>query len=63
MRRSSAANSRRRVVTNRFIKLLLLLLSVDRADIFRVYGYAALQGFISLSLPLGIQASYVYPPG
>ncbi len=38
------------------LRRLLLLLSVDRADIFRVYGYAALQGFISLSLPLGIQA-------
>ncbi len=38
------------------LRRLLLLLSVDRADIFRIFGYAILTGFISLSLPLGIQA-------
>lgn len=38
------------------LRRLFLLLSVDKADIFRIFGYAILMGFISLSLPLGVQA-------
>lgn len=39
------------------VKRLFKLLSADKKDIFYVYVYAALIGLVSLTLPLGIQAT------
>ncbi|MEO9485843.1 MAG: ABC transporter ATP-binding protein [Ekhidna sp.] len=39
------------------VRRLFQLLSADKKDIFFVYVYAALIGFVSLTLPLGIQAA------
>lgn len=35
---------------------LIGLLSLDRPDIIQVYGYAVLNGVVTLTLPIGIQA-------
>ncbi len=39
------------------VQRLIRLLSEERKDIFYIYVYAVLVGFISLTLPLGIQAT------
>ena len=42
--------------STRPLKRLLRLLAIDRRDILFVYLYAAVNGLVALSLPLGIQA-------
>ena len=38
------------------LKRFINLLKLDKKDIYQVFFYAVFSGFVSLSLPLGIQA-------
>ncbi|MFN7014796.1 MAG: ABC transporter ATP-binding protein, partial [Bacteroidia bacterium] len=38
------------------VKRFLKLIKAEKKDVYYLYGYAIISGFINLSLPLGIQA-------